>query len=337
MMRAILFTSMVAMALAASGADDTGLSASAGPAERLRAAQGAEERLTLRATLNTATFSRQSSVSSQVVVCRKPGCCRWEYQAPALKGLVMIEKGEAVIRLDPAQKIACIDCSCRDAGVFDLLLKNYTVTAERTESIIGRAADVLVIKHREAGHPSKKVWVDRATNLILRSEYYSSDGELTALTFYTDIDWKPTLHGSLFEVPDDWKKVTVGNEPGKHWDRERLSKEVGFNVHEPAYLPPGFALDGLHLYHCRCGTPSAQLRYVDGLNSVSVFERFTQCPGRGRGRGFGWGKGRGGGRNCELLATQPGRMLVRQVGDLSYVLIGDLPEAELSRIADSIK
>ncbi|MBI5817538.1 MAG: hypothetical protein HZA88_00975 [Verrucomicrobia bacterium] len=337
MMRAILLISVAAMALAVSGASDTGSPASTGPAERLRAAQGAEERLTLRATLNTATFSRQSSVSSQVVVCRKPGCCRWEYQAPALKGLVMIEKGDAVIRLDPAQKTACVGCSCREAGAFDLLLKNYTVTAERTESIIGRAADVLVIKHREAGHPAKKVWVDQATSLILRSEYYSSDGELTTLTFYTDIDWKPKLVGSLFDVPDDWKKVAVGDDPGKHWDREKLSKEVGFNVREPAYLPAGFALDGFLLYHCRCGTASAHLRYVDGLNSVSVFERFVQCPGRGRGRGFGWGKGRGGGRNCELLANQPGRMLVKQVGDLSYILIGDLPETELSKIADSIK
>jgi hypothetical protein len=42
-------------------------------------------------------------------------------------------------------------------------------------------------------------------------------------------------------------------------------------------------------------------------------------------------------RNCQLLANQPGWMLVRQVGDVSYFLIGDLPEAKLSKIADSIK
>jgi len=337
MMRATLLISMAAMALVVSAASDNVGPTPASPAERLRAAQSAEERLTLRATLNTATFSRQASVSSQVVVCRKPGCCRWEYQAPALKGLVMIEKGDAVIRLDPAQKTASVGCARREAGAFDLLLKNYTVTAERADPIIGRAADVLVIKHREAGRPAKKVWVDRATNLILRTEYYDCDGRLATLTFYTDIEWNPPLADSLFEVPDGWKKVAVGDDPSKHWDRESLSKEVAFTVREPAYLPAGFALDGFHLYHCRCSVASAHLRYVDGLNSVSVFERFAQCPGRGRGRGFGWGKGRGGGRNCELLANQPGRMLVRQAGDLSFILIGDLPEAELSKIADSIK
>jgi outer membrane lipoprotein-sorting protein len=330
MMRATLLISMMAAALAVSAAGDP-----ATPAEQLRAAQNAEDRLTLRATLNTATFSRQTSASSQVVVCRKAGCCRWKYQAPALNGLVMIEKGDAVIKLDPAQKTASVGCARRETGAFDLLLRNYTVTAERTEPIIGRAADVLVIKHREAARPVKKVWVDRATHLILRTEYYDCDGKLASLTFYTDIEWNPKLDDALFEIPEGWKKVAIEDEATRHWNRESLSKEVAFNIREPAVLPAGFTLEGFHLYHCRCGVASAQLRYVDGLNSISIFERFTQCPGRGRG--FGWGKGRGGGRNCQLLASQPGRMLVRQVGDLSYILIGDLPEAELAKIADSIR
>jgi outer membrane lipoprotein-sorting protein len=323
---------MLATALAASAASDPVV-----PSERLRAAQDAEERLTLRATLNTATFSRQTPASSQVIVCRKPGCSRWEYQSSALKGLVMIEKDNAVIRLDPVQKTATVGCARREAGAFDLLLKNYMVTAERTEPIIGRPTDVLVIKHREHDRPAKKVWVDRATNLILRTEYYDCEGRLATLTFFTDIEWNLSPPDSLFDIPDGWKKVAVGDDPGKHWERESLSKEVGFAVQEPTYVPAGFALDGFHLYHCRCGVASAHLRYVDGLNSVSVFERYTQCPGRGRGRGLGWSKGRGGGRNCQLLASQPGRMLVRQAGDLSYILIGDLSEAELSKIADSIK
>lgn len=334
MMRAALLISMAAISLVVSAANDI---ATPNPAARLRAAQGAEERLTLRATLNTATFSRQTSASSQVVVSRKLGCCRWEYQSPALKGLVMIEKGDAVIRLDPEQKTASVGCARREAGTFELLLKNYAVTVERTEPIISRPADVLVVKHREPGRPAKKVWVDRATNLILRTEYYDCDGKLASLTFYTDIEWEPKLDDALFEVPDGWKKVALEDDDARHWDRESLSKEVAFAVREPTRLPAGFAFDGFHLYHCRCGVASAHLRYVDGLNSVSVFERYTQCPGRGRGRGFGWGKGRGGGRNCQLLASQPGRMLVRQEGDLSYILIGDLPEAELAKIADSIK
>jgi outer membrane lipoprotein-sorting protein len=332
MMRVTLFISMMTTALAALAASD-----STAPSERLRAAQNAEERLTLCATLNTATFSQQTPASSQVVVCRKSGACRWEYQAPALNGLVMIEKGDAVMRLDPVQKVASVGCARREAGAFDLLLKNYTVTAERTEPIIGRPADVLVVKHREPGRPAKKVWVDRATSLILRTEYYDCEGRLATLTFYTDIAWNPQLDDGLFEIPDGWKKVALEDDAAKHWTRESLSKEVAFNVREPATLPAGFALDGFHLYHCRCGAASAHLRYVDGLNSVSVFERSTQCPDRGRGRGFGWGKGRGGGRNCQLLANQPGRMFVRQVGGLSFILIGDLPEAELARIADSIK
>ena len=330
MMRTVLLVVIGGMTLTVFAASDPVAPTPVNPVERLRAAEGAEERLTLRAMLNTATFSRQGSVSSQVVVCRKQGNCRWEYQSPAWKGMVMIEKGDAVIRLGPAGRTASVGCSQREPGTFNLLLKSYTVTAEMTEPIIGRSADVLVVKHREPGRPSKKVWVDCATGLILRSEYYDCDGKLATLSFYTDIEWNPQLDDSLFEIPDGWKKVVVEDGADRHWEREGLSKEIAFKVSEPAYLPSGFALDGFHLYRCRCGVASAHVRYVDGLNSVSVFERFTKCPGRGGGRGFGRGRG------CELLANQPGRMLVRQLGDRTFILVGDLPEAELSKIADSI-
>ena len=330
MRRRVLLAVIGTWALAASALAEPGVPAAVNPVERLRAAQGAEDRLTLRATLNTATFFRQSPVSSQVTVYRKPGHCRWEYQASVLKGMVMIEKGEAVIRLDPARQTASVGCSRREPGLVDLLLKNYRVTLDRTEPIIGRTADVLVVAHPETGRPSKKIWVDRDTGLILRSEYYDCDGRLATLSFYTDIDWNPRLDDRLFEVPEGWKTTEIEGDASQHWEREKLSKEVAFPVCEPAYLPAGFALDGFHLYRCRCGVASAHVRYVDGLNSVSVFERFTQCPGRG-GRGFGRGRG------CELLGNQPGRMLVRPVGGRTFVLVGDLPEAVLLKIADSLQ
>ena len=218
-------------------------------------------------------------------------------------------------------------------------LKNYNVTCNKTEQIISRQADVLAIRHAQPGYPSKKIWVDRETNLILRSEYYSSDGKLASLTVCSDIEWSPRLDDSLFEIAADWKQVALEDDSASLWDREKLTKEVGFALKEPSWLPPGYVFDGFKVCRCRSGIASAQMRYVDGLNSFSVFERFTRCPGRccGSGHGKGWRCRRGCQRGCELLANQPGRVLTRDINGLTYIFIGDLPEAELTKIADSLK
>jgi len=305
--------------------------------ERLRAAQAAEDRLTFRARLNTATFTGDASVSSEVVTYRKPGHCRLEYQSPALKGLVMIESGDRIIRLNAGQKTAYVGCVRREAGRLDLLLKNYTVTNEKTEPLVGRQADVLSVSRVQFGHPSKKIWVDRETNLILRSEYYSSDGKLASLTVCTDIEWNPPLDDSLFEIPAGWKQIVLEDDSASRWDRERLTKEAGFTLKEPSYLPPGYVFDGFKVCRCGSGITSVQMRYTDGLNSFSVFERFSQCRCCGRGHGKGWRCRQGCQGGCELLANQPGRVLTRDINGLTYVFIGDLPAAELTRIADSVK
>ncbi|MCX7826165.1 MAG: hypothetical protein N2689_11495 [Verrucomicrobiae bacterium] len=309
------------------------------PAERLRAAHAAENQLTFRGRLNTATFAGSASVSSEVVIYRKPGCCRLEYQSPALRGLVMIENGDRFIRLNPDQKTAYVGFARREPGRLELLLKNYTVASEGVEPLMGQPADVLTVRHARAGHPSKKIWVHRETSLILRSEYYSSDGALASRTVYSEIEWNPRLDDRLFEIPAEWKQITLEDDSASRWDRTTLAKEAGFTLREPAHLPEGYVFDGFKVCRCRSGVVCVQMRYADGLNSFSIFERFSRCPGRccgpGHGKGWRWRQGSQGG--CELLACQPGRVLTRDLDGLTCIFVGDLPEEEMTRIANSLK
>ena len=321
--------------------------AQADPAARLRAAQTAEEKLCFRATLETATFGGAGPASSQVIVSRKPGAGRWEYQSATLRGLVVIEAGGNVIRLDPSRKVAAVERAHTDPGALDRTLKNYDVTTEKSEEVIGLATDVLAVRHRQTSRLMKKVWVDRETALILRTEQYDNDGKLASLTVCAGIEWNPKLDDSLFAIPAGWQRAEVGDERERHWQRDALSKEVGFEVREPSYLPPGYTLDGFHLYRCRGGIASAHLRYVDGLKSISIFEQIGGCPrgggpgGKGGGKGRGWGRGRGGGGGgrcgCELVGGQQGEMLVKHTDGMTLILVGDLPKDELQKIADSIR
>jgi len=335
---------LLAAAVAAIAAGGAGAPRSA--AERLREAQAAEQNLCFRATVNTATFGGAGPASSQVIVCRKPGAGRWEYQAPALRGWVVIEKGSDVIRLDPARRTATVERAPAGGTALDLLLKNHEVTAEKAEDVAGRMADVLAVRERQTGRLAKKLWVDQETALVVRSESYDSDGKLASLTVYDRIEWNPKLEDSLFEVPAGWQRVGADDDRERHWDRDALSKEVGFEVREPAYVPAGYTLDGFHLFRCRRGIPSAHLRYVDGLRSVSIFEQAGGCPrgggpaGKGGGKGRGGGRGRGGGGwrcGCELVAGQQGEMLVKHTDGMTLILVGHLPKAELEKIADSIR
>ncbi|MCC6442907.1 MAG: hypothetical protein IT210_05545 [Armatimonadetes bacterium] len=308
-----------------------------GAADRLKAAQMAESRLTLKGVLNTVTFAGDRPVSSKVAVYRRPGVSRWEYKSPDLQGMVMIQKPGRVIRLDPARKTAYISEATQEPGRIHLLLKNYRAAVRAREKILGRLADIVtVISPREA-HPSKKMWIDRATGLILRSEYYDSAGKLGSLSFYTDIRWNPRLENRLFEPPAGWRQVVIQEDGERHWDRQSLSSQVGFPIREPAYLPSGYLLDGFHLYRCRCGDNSALLRYVDGLNSFSLFQRFIECP-RGQGRrGFGWGRRRREMESLDITSNGQSRMLSKRIPPLMYILVGDLPESELRKIAESIR
>lgn len=336
---------LIAASALAIAAGDSG--APRNPADRLREAQQAEQKLCFRATLNTATFGGAGPASSQVIVCRKPGAGRWEYQSPALRGLVVIEKGSEVIRLDPSRKTATVERTHAGTAALDLLLKNHDVTAEKAEDVAGRAADVLAVRQRQSGRLAKKVWVDRETALIVRSESYDSDGKLASLTVYDNIEWNPKLDDSLFEAPAGWQRIGADNDRERHWERDALSKEVGFEVREPAYVPAGYTLDGFHLFRCRRGIASAHLRYVDGLKSISIFEQMSACPRgggpgvKGGGKGRGWGRGRGGGGGwrcgCELAGGQQGEMLVKHTDGMTLILVGDLPKHELQKIADSIR
>lgn len=338
-------TLLITAAALAIAAGDAG--APPNPADRLREAQDAEQKLCFRATVNTATFGGAGPASSQVVVSRKPGAGRWEYQSAALRGLVVIEKGSDVIRLDPVRKVATVERAHAGAAALDLLLKNHDVTAEKAEDVAGRVADVLAVRQRQGNRLAKKVWVDRETALIVRSESYDSDGKLASLTVYDRIEWNPKLDDSLFEVPAGWQRVGADDDRERHWQRDALSKEVGFEVREPSYVPAGYTLDGFHLFRCRRGIPSAHLRYVDGLKSISIFEQVGGCPrgggpgGKGGGKGRGWGRGRGGGGGgrcgCELVGGQQGEMLVKHTDGMTLILVGDLPKDELQKIADSIR
>jgi hypothetical protein len=164
---------------------------------------------------------------------------------------------------------------------------------------------------------------------------------LTTLTFYTQINYDAQIKDGEFSTPQGFSVIKSPRDMQKFSKRE-ISKAVSFNVVEPKYVPAGYVLDGFYLFHHPRRGKAVHIRYIDGLNNVSVIEFLRPMEGhaRGRMRGFGGGHqgGRGwrGGAKCELLDDYQGRIIRMPKGDLNLIFIGDIAENELRNMADSL-
>lgn len=304
------------------------------PAERVRTAYQAESRARLAGEMRTTSYLPTGELSTEVVVYRKAGMARYEYRSPLLRGLVLIDRGGTLIRLDPTTRTGTVETAHRGPATVDLLLKNYQATLAGVENLLGRQTDVILLKRRQAEGPSRKLWIDRKTGTILRIEQYNSSGKLVSRSFYTSVNWNADPDDSLFTVPAGWRRVVAAQQPERHRDKLQLSRELGFTVREPSYVPPGFVLDGFHLVYRPNRLPSVHIRYVDGLNSISIFEH--QCS-HGKGWGFQWGRRVGRRGSCELFTSAEGNVLVKEMGNIRFIVVGDLPEAELQKVVDSLR
>lgn len=304
------------------------------PAQRVRAAYRAESAVRLSGVMRTTSALQAGEISSEVLVYRKAGMTRYEYRSPELQGLVLIDKGDTLIRLNPATRTATVETVHRSPATVDLVLKNYRALLAGQERLLGRQTDVIALKPRHGEGPSRKLWIDRATGVVLRVEQYNSSGRLVSRSLYLSVDWKANPPDNLFTIPEGWKQVNAPVQTERHWKKEELSRYMGFTIREPSYVPPGFILDGFHMVLRPNMLPSAHIRYVDGLNSISIFEH--RCP-PGRGRGFQWGRRMGRRGNCEFFTSNEGNMLVKEVDGIRFIVVGDLPEGELQKVIDSIR
>ena len=304
------------------------------PAQRVRAAYQAEGKVTLSGVMRTTSTLPAGEVSSEVAVYRKAGMTRYEYRSPELRGLVLIDRGDTLLRLDAATRTATMETVHRSPVGVDLVLRNYQAVLAGQEQILGRQTDVVTLQPRHGSGPSRKLWIDRATGVVLRTEQYNSGGKMVSRSLYLSVDWKANPPDSLFTIPEGWKQVNAPLQAERHWEKGELSKRLGFTVREPGYLPQGFVLDGFHLVLRPNAQPSAHIRYVDGINSISLFEH--RCP-PGRGRGFQWGRRMGRRGNCEFFTSSEGNVLVKEVGGIRFIVVGDLPEDELQKVINSLK
>ncbi|HID05788.1 MAG TPA: outer membrane lipoprotein-sorting protein, partial [Armatimonadetes bacterium] len=245
----------------------------------LERVQSARKSIIYAATVETITLQpRPRAVTAHVY--HKSGKERIEYSFQGITTLILIDDGERIYRLHPHARIAYVRASlCKELNA-KLLHRNYKIHLLEDEVVAKRKCFVLSIQPKYAGNPSRKMWIDKATYVMLRNETYDGAGALVAMTVYRNIVYDINLDDELFKVPKGWRTVNDSSVILRELNRSKIESIVGFPLKLPRFIPQGYHLDSVEILRCCHGMPIVHMRYTDGLNCLSVFEHLSCTPKR---------------------------------------------------------
>jgi negative regulator of sigma E activity len=253
------------------------------------------------------------------IIHLRPDRTRTEFLgSERMQGAVRIEIGKDAWRFNPGSGQWRRSLS-HEPGAMDLarLLANYTATKERTDRVAGRRCSVVTIKPKRPGNPSRRVWIDADTSLLLKTQFFGASGNLISEATFIDIQ---------FAVPKSVqvrapKEVAASDEP---------PPTLGFDPVKPSYLPPGYGIVTSTALSVR-GRATCHLQYSDGLGTISLFEErrgpSSEEPAHRGARGE---RPHGRGPRAFPLALR------WEHGDMRFTLIGDVSPAELQEMAASL-
>ncbi|HSV91661.1 MAG TPA: sigma-E factor regulatory protein RseB domain-containing protein [Desulfobacterales bacterium] len=291
------------------------------------------------------------------------GAVRREFGAGAA-GVVTLQTGRTVYRRDPAGRWTRLPTSGAETAAADAILANYAVSVQDGGTVAGRKAALVVVRARQPFNPSRRLWVDSPTGLVLRDVLYAPDGRIRSRSEFISLRFGPQP-SALFAPPATAAESAAVGPASFEALRSpaHVLQETGRAILAPTYLPPGYRPVLFGAVTARSGLRFPAVRYSDGLASFTVFQRGWGGPGGGMGRGMGGGFGGGPGRHgrgwgqagpppgrgrragagpgadaglCALRTTRQQVVVERATERASYVLVGDLAEAELRRVANSL-
>jgi hypothetical protein len=103
-----------------------------------------------------------------------------------------------------------------------------------------------------------------------------------------------------------------------------VSSVLGFKIRLPSYVPEGYRLEGAYTYPCGCGCekPAAQVRWVNGLNTISLFQCGHPCGHQSP---------------CTFPTTPQSASVARSIGEESFLFVGETDRANLQKMAQSLE
>lgn len=295
-----------------------------------------------RAT-QTTTLASQGGVVDSVVklFSNGAGSMRREFAFGGQPAVALLQIGRQSWQRSGSNWLRLPDAVDADAkSAASEIARNYSVTAGPTTRLSGRKVFPISLKPKRDFCPSRKLWVDAATGIVLRDQLFAPDGRLRSSTITDSLHFGPQPR-ELFAKP---ASAAVAEQYGPasfrpSASRAEVEKATGRIPAMPAHVPDGFRPVVYGIMTAGSGRKMPAVRFSDGLASFTIFERgqgrYGQQRGNGR-RGRGW---QGGSRQDQdvPLKSDIQRSVVEVRGRRSFILLGDIAENELRKVADSLK
>lgn len=185
---------------------------------------------------------------------------------------------ERVVTLHPRSHLAVVeqqdpvtDFPALPSAAGQRALDNYELRALGVERVAGHEADVLLLKPRDANRFAQRLWAERASGLLLRTDVIGAKGELLESSSFSDL----TIGGrpSIESVVGPMKRLDGYRVVRPQVVNAQLEAE-GWSFSRPV---PGFQLvscvkRALDVAADGASTaPVLQSVFSDGLTHVSVF------------------------------------------------------------------
>jgi negative regulator of sigma E activity len=270
-------------------------------------------------------------VVSQAMVARQPpNLRRIHYITPPLTGITVWQSHGETYRYEPKnQQLEIYDKSQHRPAVAGeeeaLVLRNYQPQLEGEETIAGRTAERVRLAPRRPGDAWKRIWVDRQTGLRLGTADYDGNDHLLRQTRFLEVSFE-SVDPEDFRPPPFVMKLArrTYSDEEQHKSVAQVSQEIGFPVRLPRFVPEGYEFDGAYTYPCECGCekPAAQVRWSNGLTTISMFQCGHPC---------------GRGAPCTVTAGPHSVAVHAEVGSESILFFGETDRASLEKMARSLK
>lgn len=223
----------------------------------------------------------------------------------------------------------------------ELIAQNYELDLRHWgEKIAGHETDLMIIKPKHPGRPTKHLFFARKNGVILRVEDLDAAGILRDMFVYTRISFEQKT------VKNKWESLRKEIKPEPRRERPAITLAEGEKFLktkpiEPKFLPQGFQLQGLYKRQFR--GDYLQLKYTDGILDINLFERTSAVESESTNRPSNRGD-----RDREVPVVKIGDISVRkyQRGPdnafswrskrIHFFITGPIPPAELKKVVESI-
>ncbi|NPV78855.1 MAG: DUF4367 domain-containing protein [Firmicutes bacterium] len=217
----------------------------------------------------------------------------------------------------------------------DLAGENYMVKLLGRAVVAGRRSYAILLSPKYRGNPIRRIWVDSENPVILRTEEFDDNKNLTYLSYFVRIDFPSDIPDGLFDfAPPPGVKVICEKEQPTMVPPQDLRRKFGSDIIFPSFSTLGYSLEG--------GAPAKlgpvaciHLQYSDGFNVVSFFQ--TLSADRSRIHLQNAETVEVNGSKADLVEEPRANILRWEADGRNLFLVGNVSKDILIKMAESVK